>query len=98
VRYKDIGRGEWSKYHAGLSLHTVLIRGGCVLANRDSAATGDATLENRNRKRVKVAGIEPSKHDDKNSLVMLQFRPERVERLVWMRCALINDATVLHDD
>jgi hypothetical protein len=44
-------------------------------------ARGDATLENRNRKRVKVAGIEPSKQDDKNSLVMLQFRPERVERL-----------------
>jgi len=38
--------GEWSKYHAGLSVHSVLIRG-CVLANRDSAGTGDATLESR---------------------------------------------------
>ena len=84
MRHKDMekGRGEWSKYHAGLSLHSVRIRG-YVLANRDGAGTGDATLENRNRKRVKVAGIEPSKQDDKNSLVMLQFRPERVERLVW---------------
>jgi hypothetical protein len=38
--------GEWSKYHAGLRSHGVLIRG-CVLANRDSAGTGDATLESR---------------------------------------------------
>jgi hypothetical protein len=41
LRHKDMekGRGEWSKYHAGLSSHGVLIRGG-VLANRDSAGNG----------------------------------------------------------
>jgi hypothetical protein len=84
VRYKHMERGgEWSKYHAGLSLHSVL-----------SAGTGDARLENRTERGLRVVGIEPSKQNDKNSLVMLQFRPERVERLVWMRCALINDATV----
>jgi hypothetical protein len=49
LRHKDMEKevgGEWSKYHAGLSSHGVLIRG-CVLANRNSAGTGDPTLESR---------------------------------------------------
>jgi hypothetical protein len=44
LRHKDMEKGgEWSKYHAGLSLHSVLIRG-CVLANRDSAGNGSCNV------------------------------------------------------
>jgi hypothetical protein len=29
---------------------------------------------------------------------MLEVRPKMIERPFWMRCALINDATTMHDD